>query len=511
MIDLVPLLPIIILSAAAVVMMLGLAIYRGHAPALATAVIALVLAMASMVVPHVHTFLGLAAPLSVRIAVPGPGTRSVELLAADGFSAFFSILILAQTLLICLVSFGYLRRRGGLVEEYYILVLTATVGALVLAGSTHFVSFFLGLEILSISLYPLIAYHRKGVHSVEAGFKYLVLAATAAAMLLLGMAFLYADLGTMQFAEIAERLSRRAAGGGGLGLIPLAGLGLIVVGLAFKLALAPLHLWTSDVYQGAPAPVTAFIASVSKGAVFAVLLRFFVQKNLNLNDAAGLHPIWVAVAVLAVASMFVGNLLALMQNNIKRLLAYSSIAQLGYLMVAFLSAGPLGSTAAGFFLLAYFVTIGAALSVVAALSGPDEDAQSLADYRGLAWRRPVLAAVLTASMLSLAGIPLTGGFLGKFYLAAAGVEGRLWWLVLVLLINSAIGLYYYLRVIAAMYMREPKAAMDTPGTPAPSPVLGAVHLTGSLALAAMTLLILWLGVYPAPFIEFIETLLAEMT
>ena len=221
----------------------------------------------------------------------------------------------------------------------------------------------------------------------------------------------------------------------GSSLLALAGLAMILVGVGFKLALAPFHMWTPDVYQGAPAPATAFLATVSKGAVFAVLLRYFAA--LGAAESGSLRAVLTLIAIL---SMFVGNLLALMQANVKRILAYSSIAHSGYLLVALLAARAYAPLAASYYLLAYFVTTLGAWGVVAALSTQEGDADSLEDYRGLAWRRPWLGGALTAMLLSLAGIPLTAGFIGKFYLLTAGVAGRMWLLVIMLVINSAIGL-----------------------------------------------------------------------
>jgi NADH-quinone oxidoreductase subunit N len=379
-------------------------------------------------------------------------------------------------------------------EEFYVLLLLAVVGSLVLVASNHFVSFFLGLEVLSIALYALVAYDRTTLTGVEAGLKYLVLAAASVAFLLFGMALVYAESGGLSFAEIARARPEHPVSPVVLG----GGLALLMVGIGFKLALVPFHLWTPDVYQGAPAPVTAFIATASKGAMFVVLLRLF--RQLRPETPGGV--LW-AFAALAVASMFAGNLLALLERNVKRMLAYSSIAHLGYLLVAFLAGGPLADTAAACYLAAYFLTMLGALGVVAVLSGADRDADAPADYQGLAWRRPWLAAVMCAMLLSLAGIPLTAGFVGKFYVVAAGAEAGRWWLVLALAVNSALGLFYYLRLLIVMF--APAAVAAPPGSPAgdlssrwprPAPWAGCT-------LAALTLLLVWLGVSPGTLIRLI--------
>jgi NADH-quinone oxidoreductase subunit N len=220
--------------------------------------------------------------------------------------------------------------------------------------------------------------------------------------------------------------------------------------------LLPFHLWTPDVYEGAPAPVTAFVSTASKGAVFAVILRYFSMVGVLSR------PIFVIFTIIAIASMFTGNLLALFQSNVKRILAYSSISHLGYILVTLLASGAMAATAAAFYLSAYFITTLGAFGVVTVLSEKDRDADSMDDYRGLAWRRPWLAGVFTAMLLSLAGIPLTAGFVGKFYVAAAGVGSGLWLLVIILAVNSALGLYYYLRIIVALYMRGEKEMIATP-------------------------------------------------
>jgi NADH-quinone oxidoreductase subunit N len=248
------------------------------------------------------------------------------------------------------------------------------------------------------------------------------------------------------------------------------------------------------VYEGAPAPVAAFVASVSKGAVFAVLLRYFAEANAYDNGSVRL-----VLILIAVASMLAGNLLALLQENVKRLLAYSSIAHLGYLLVAFLAAGPRAAEAVTAYLVAYFVAILGAFGVIAVLSGSDRDAELLADYRGLFWRRPVLACTFTGMLLSLAGIPLTAGFVGKFYVLTAGVGSALWALVLVLVAGSAIGLFYYLRIVVVMFV-TPLSEKAAEGKAAQPRRVPASHLV----LAVLVLLLLWFGVYPAPFVRLIE-------
>jgi len=385
------------------------------------------------------------------------------------------------------LSYGYLNIHKESKEEYYILILTSLLGSAILVSSVHFASFFLGLEILSLSLYSLAAYMRMNELCIEAGIKYLILAAFSSAFLIFGMALIYAETGTMEFSRLAAKM----APGFGMGPILLAGTAFIIIGIGFKLALVPFHLWAADVYEGAPAPVASFIATVSKGAVFAVLLRYFVQVDMPLGN-----PLAVFFACVAVASMFAGNLLALFQDNIKRLLAYSSIAHMGYLLVAFLASGKLRVTAVVFYLLAYFIMTLGAFGIVTVLSGKERDADRIEDYRGLFFRRPWLAGIFTMMLLSLAGIPLTAGFIGKFYVLAAGVGSLLWIPVICLVIASAIGLFYYLRVLIVLYSPMPGAAevIESPMT------------AGIMALSLLVVLLVVIGIYPSPVLEVIATM-----
>lgn len=470
--DLIALLPLIVVAATSVAVMLVIAFYRNHVVTLLLTLTGL--ALAFIIIP-------LISPFSPRQITP--------LLILDHYGLFYMALIFGAGFGVALLSFEYLGKHEGYREEFYLLMLLATFGAAVLVVSGHFASFFVGLEILSVSLYALLAYQRTRERAIEAGVKYLILAAASAAFLLFGMALVYAELGTMVFGEIA---SRAAAVDIHSPLLP-AGFAMIIVGIGFKLAVVPFHIWTPDVYEGAPAPVTAFVATVSKGSMFALLLRYFTQIDIHLYGS-----LFLVFTVIALSSMLVGNLLALLQDNVKRILAYSSIAHLGYLLVAFLASGAMAVTAVTYYLVAYFVTTLGAFGTVTVLSGKERDADAIDDYRGLAFHRPWLTAVFTAMLLSLAGIPLTAGFVGKFYIVAAGAGSALWLPVVVLVISSAIGLFYYLRIIAAMYTRrEETEGKRIPAAPG-------VALSGGVVLAVLTLLLVWFGVYPSPLIEVIE-------
>jgi NADH-quinone oxidoreductase subunit N len=466
------LLPLIILVGAAVAIMLGLAVRRNHAFTVAVAVGSLAAAILSLA-------------LGPTVATP-----ITPLLRLDGFSVFFSGLILAASLFVAVLSHGYWNRRRTVIsEEFYILLLLAAAGSVTLTMAVHFASFFLGLEILSGSLYAMIAYERDRQAAVEAGIKYLVLAGGSSAVLLFGMALVYARTGTLDMAAAAAKLA------GALDVLTLAGVAMILVGIGFKLALAPFHLWAADVYEGAPAPTAAYAATVSKGAIFALLVRLAAAMDIQSNP-----PFQATLAAAAVITMFAGNLLALRQSNLKRLLAYSSIAHMGYLLVAFLAAGTLGRTAVGFYLAAYIITTLGVFAVMIVLSGTERDADRLEDYIGLSRAHPLLAAVFAGMLLSLAGLPLTAGFVGKFYLLAAGVGAHLWVLVAALVISSTISLFYYLRFIAAAYAQ--------PAAPPALPAAVAMPRLARLAIAVLVILLLWLGVYPAAVIRAIQEAVA---
>ncbi len=472
MTDIAALAPFIVLASTAIAVMLLSAFNRDHRVSVFLTVAGLggsfaALLKSAQLVPHNIT----------------------SLIIVDGYGLFFIGLIALAGIVVACLSFGYLRGRKVNPDEYYVLLLLAVLGSAILVSAGHFASFFLGLEILSVSLYSLIAYLRSSERGNEAGVKYLVLAAVSASFLLFGMALLYARLGTLEFIKMA-------GAGASLGndAMLLAGFILIVVGAGFKLAVVPFHMWTADVYEGAPAPVAAFIATVSKGAMFALLLRFF--WHVELYKYPGLVLLF---SIISAASMFVGNLLALFQQNIKRILAYSSIAHQGYLLVAFLAGGKESIMAVSYYLLAYFVSMLGAFGVITVISGKEEDVDTISDYRGLAWRRPLFAAVFIVMLLSLAGIPLTAGFIGKYYVMSAGAGSALWVLVAILAVNSTIGLYYYLRIVAALFSEAGERVFrETP----------AVEFFAGIVISTLTAILFFLGIYPAPVIRIVHCAIA---
>ena len=476
--DLIALLPLIVLGGAITIVMLAIALYRNHRLTALLSVLGLILCL-----------------IAIWPATAVAPRHVTPLFVIDRYALFYMGLILAAGIAVLLLSYGYLAARRERPEEFYLLVLVATLGAAALVASDHFASFFLGLETLSISLLGLIAYPRDQEKPLEAGVKYLILAGLSSAFLLFGMALVYARLGSMEFARIA---ALRSVNDVPPDLYWLTGLALIFTGIGFKLSLVPFHMWAPDVYEGAPAPVAAFVAVVSKGAMFALLLRYFVTASA---DSFG--PVPMAIEIVAVASILVGNLLALLQNNLKRILAYSSIAHLGYLLVAFLAGGALRIEAVTYYLVAYAVMTIGAFGIITVLSASNAAAEveDLDAYRGLIWRRPWLGGVFAAMLLSLAGIPLTMGFIGKFYAIAGGISAAMWPAVIALIVGSVIGLFYYLRVIVAICTPAPEGATAYAGT---------VPMVGGATLVALTLMLFGLGVYPTPLVHLIQLTAAQI-
>jgi NADH-quinone oxidoreductase subunit N len=415
------------------------------------------------------------------------------LLEVDDWGLFFSTLILFASLVSLILSRESFLREGERKEEYYLLLVLSVLGALVLVQSSHMVSLLLGMELMGVALYGMIAFPERGELPLEAAIKYLVLSACASAMLLFGFALLYAATGDLTYAGIG------AAAGTAYGqepLVMMVGSAMILAGLGFKLSVVPFHMWTPDVYQGAPTPVTVFLATVSKGAVFVALSRFYVAAELYHYST-----LILALSIVAAISMLFGNWLALQQDNIKRLLAYSSIAHFGYLLLALIAMSyaqamteaQLIGEAVTFYLTAYILTTLTAFAVVTHLSGEDEKSLSIGAFDGLFWRQPLQACGLSVALLSFAGIPLTAGFIGKFYLINVAIQSQLWVLMAALVLGSAIGIYYYLRFIFAMSKTSAMTANDS----SPS-IIGAQDV---LTLLLLVLVIL-LGSWPQPFIEF---------
>ena len=464
------LLPLLVLSAGTVVVMTGIAIRRSNFLATLTTGAVFVVALLALL-PVVNV-------LPVRVA---------PLFLVDGYFVFAAALVLFSALVVLFLSYGYVAAvRTSPADEFYLLLLVATLGAVAMLASDHFVTFFLGLETLSVALLGLIAYSRHRPDATEAAMKYLVLAGTSSAFLLFGIALLYADQGTLSFSLTAA--AAKAGDAQGIGIYRMAASALILTGIGYKLSIVPFHMWAPDVYDGAPAPVGAFIAVVSKLSVFTVLMRYFVAGPGRADHAA-----FQAVALFAILSMLLGNLLALGQDNLKRLLAYSSIAHLGYLLVAFLAPATFGIEASSYYLAAYAVTTLGAFGVIGLLSDPaaGADLADLESYRGLFWRRPWLAGILTLMLVSLAGIPPTMGFIAKAYVMTAGVGSELTWPLAALVIGSIIGLFYYLRVVVVM--AQPMTAKVPVAFPR-------VRMSGAITVGVLAILVVLLGLQPASLI-----------
>jgi NADH-quinone oxidoreductase subunit N len=470
--DLLALLPLLLIAASAVVVMLGIAFKRD--PALAAGL----------------TVVGLtAAFVSIWAAAPAVPRQVTSLLLVDRYALFYMGLVIASAAVAALLAYQYFEKHDGQREELYLLLLLATLGCAVLTASSHFVSLLLGLEVLSVSLYGMVAYLTDRRPALEAGIKYLILASASAAFLLFGMALIYAATGAMEFSKLRE------VSVSGSPFLLVSGIALTLTGIGFKLGVVPFHLWTPDVYQGAAPPVAAFVATTSKSAMVALLLRYFY-----LSGALRSHAVFLVVATIAVLSMCAGNFLALRQTNVKRILAYSSIAHFGYILVAFLAGSTMAIGAVAFYLVAYTATLLAAFGVVSILSSSGQDAEDVEDYRGLFWRRPAIAGVFTVALLSLAGIPASMGFLGKFYILAAGANAAAWPLILILVVTSVAGLFYYLRIVVALFADPPEHA-------APLEVLSR---GGALVLAVLAVLMIWLGVYPSPLLDLIRASLVGL-
>jgi NADH-quinone oxidoreductase subunit N len=423
--------------------------------------------------------------IATRFTVSDQPAAYAGLFRADFFSLFVHWIVCGAAFLAILGSIGYLKRDDLDSAEFCALILFATAGMGVMAGAHELLTAFIGLEMSSISSYILASYRRDAPRSNEAAMKYFLLGSFATAFFLYGIALCFGATGSTQLDQMTPLANDSAH------TLLKIGLGFIFIGLAFKVAAAPFQLWTPDVYEGAPAPVTALLSTGPKAAAFALALRILASV-----DAAA--PLWFwALWVAAALSMFAGNLSALVQTSVKRMLAYSSIAHAGYILVALTAAAATdqpeaGIAAALFYLVSYALVKLGAFLIVAQLGGPGERHVEIEDLTGLAHRQPVMAACLSLFLLSLLGLPVTAGFLGKFYVFDAALKSNLIWLAILLAINSVIGAYYYLRVIVAMYMREP--ASEPAAEPVPWTLSAVLWITAAGTVFA--------GLFPARIIDF---------
>ena len=395
--------------------------------------------------------------ISAFAKYPIPAYSFNDSYIVDHLSLFFICIFTISSALAILLSVEYNEREGIRAGEYYALILFCTVGMILLASSTDMIMIFLGIEIVSICLYVLAGIRRNDHRSNEAALKYFLLGAFATGFLLYGMTLVYGSTGSTNLFKIAEFVKNPSAQSNPLLMM---GLVLLVIGFGFKVASVPFHMWAPDVYQGAPTPVTAFMAVGPKAAAFAAFFRVFADTFPEMSSS------WeMLLSIIAVLSMFVGNLGAIMQTNIKRMLAFSSISHAGYILMAVIAKNSLGSSSLLFYMLSYaFMTFGI-FGIVIILGRKGEENLEIKNYSGLAYKHPVIALSMTIFLLSLGGLPPFAGFVAKFYLFSAAIQEGLLTLVIIAVLNSAISFYYYLKVVVFMYMKEPEAEFKISLTP----------------------------------------------
>jgi NADH-quinone oxidoreductase subunit N len=448
-------------------------------PILAVTVALLVAMVADLLLPErlrgaaaaAISLLGLVAALVAALLLyqSGGGGAYSQFATGDHFAVYFHVFFAVLGILAILVTHPYLAKRGFLQPEYYILLLAATAGMMVMGAATSLVSIFLGLELLSISLYVLSGFARRDTRSQEAGVKYLLMGGFASAFVLYGMALVYGATGSTVLARIAA-----AAGSDNGNNLLVLGVLLMGIGFAFKVSAAPFQMWTPDVYEGAPLPVTAFMSVGTKAAAFAMIIRVFQQGLPGLS-----HDWGAFLAFVAVASMIIGNLAAIVQQSLKRLLAYSGVAQAGYILVGVLGGHGAGQAAVLFYLFAYLFMNFGAFAVLIVMARPEGDRDRFADLDGLGFRNPVLGGLMTLFMFSLAGFPPTVGFIGKFFLFSAAVANGYTWLVIVAVLMSVVSVYYYFRVVIHIWTRP---AVEEARFHVPAGAVLTIGISGAMAL-----------------------------
>jgi NADH-quinone oxidoreductase subunit N len=427
-------------------------------------------------------FLGtVAATAATWFMSQAPGLAFWNTIQVDGFSIFFHVLIIAIAAVVILSSYEYMAVQKIRAGEYYALILFGTVGMALMSSAVELVLIFIALEISSISTYVLAGFRRNEAISTESSLKYFLLGSFATAFFLYGVALIFGATGSTNINQISHALESSP-----IPVLAYAAVAFMFVGLGFKVAAAPFHIWTPDVYEGAPAPIVGLMSTAPKAAAFAVLLRIVFVVNVH----ALFWVIWIAAAL----SMTLGNIGALVQSNVKRLLAYSSIAHAGYILVAFAAAPEFGTSAAMFYTVTYAAMNVGAFAIVSHFANAGERYVTLEDYEGLGRSSPLLAATLTVFLLSLIGIPITGGFFAKFYVFSAAIKANLIWLTIIGVLNSGVGAYYYLRIIVMMYMREARKAV--PVTPVP--------FTLRLAIFFCMLATIYLGIFPSGVLRYAQ-------
>ena len=473
--DLLLVMPVICLAAYGLLMLLLIPWVRGNSRYLGAGTL-IGLAMTCVFLVYLWT----------QWQLTGPQETAYGMVRIDGFGLFFSFILMMVGALTVLYSMAFLEREEADRSEFYALVLFCLAGMLIMLHTTHLIMVLIGLEVFSLALYVLTGLTRMRVRSVEAALKYFLLGAFSSGFFAYGLALLYGATHSLDLRDIA------AAAGGEPSRMLWLGLGLVLIALAFKIAIVPFHQWVPDVYQGAPTNITGFMAAATKTAAFAVLLRLLVGAFAEHTE------VWVPLITwLAILTMTVANLIALAQRNLKRLLAFSSIAHAGYLLIAVVCKPEEGVRAILFYLTAYgLITVGA-FAVLAAAGRGDAEAErgyQLSDWAGLGWRRPMLGFVMAFFLFSLAGLPPTGGFFGKYVIFQAAVSADRWLLAVVGVLNATVAVYYYLRVVVTMYMREP----ETDEQPLPvSPAAATVMLISVVG-------VLYLGLAPGRLLSILR-------
>jgi NADH-quinone oxidoreductase subunit N len=434
----------------------------------------------------------LATMMTLFVQIGKPGAVS-HLFLFDPITPFISLILLIVVSMLWVQLYQWLETLDERKEEYYLLMLLSTLGALIMVAANHFASFFLGLELMSLSFVGLVAYAGNDLKGQEAGVKYLILSAIASALILMGIAILYLQFGTLSFNDLSTQTRVATLPS----WVTISAVIFILGGLFFKLSLVPCHLWVADLFEGAPLPTAALLATLSKLSAFIILWRMFSAGHWTSYEA-----VVDIVATVAIASMLIGNFLGLLQNNLLRLLAYSSIAHFGYLLIILLLVDSpktlfltdtFATEATVFYLVAYLFTLTGVFSVLMQL--PQIKTQQ--DLTGLFWRKPSIAITLALLMLSLAGIPLTIGFMGKFYLVVTAVSHQMWWLLSALVAGSVVGLFYYLRVIMMM-IKSPEEEHELPTL--------TLTINGQLLNALIIFLVIGFGTFPGAFSSLIEQL-----
>ncbi len=412
-----------------------------------------------------------------------------DVITVDGFRLFANWVLLLGAGMTIVISVPYVTHQRLQAGEFYTLILLATVGMMIMAGTRNLIVLFLALETMSVAAYVLTAYNRRDRRSAEAGLKYFILGAFSSVFLLYGIALVWGGTGSVVLPQIAETIE---AGAGFTGLL-LAGMGLMAIGFAFKIGAVPFHMWTPDVYEGAPSPSTAFMATAVKAASFVAFVRVFLEAFWNLYASWYVIIWWLAALTIVVA-----NLIALAQGSVKRMLAYSSIAHGGYLLVGMAAANAIGTAGVLFYLLVYTLMNVGAFGVLMIVAGHGEERVQVDDYAGFGWRAPLMGVVFTIFLLSLAGFPGTGGFMAKIYLLQGAAASQLWTLAVLLALGTVVSYYYYLRVAWYMWMKPARPEGETPssrGVPAPL----------NLVLVAAAVILLLLGVFPGGLLEGAQT------